>query len=201
MNREPPGILEVLTGNKRILFGVVVLLLGLVLAFSAVYNRTARYSRTGTIGLGEAVGIEKRRSANEGKLILDPETSAVSKPGVVALLNDDRELMRKVSLNSLEENVVEIRGGESYFELASGETSYNYEYRVKFSYQPFRWLSIPAALFTVLGVVAIYRGFDEFMADFARKRVEESEVGEEETKGEGQHVDFMGIDNEKGEDR
>ncbi|MBS3786649.1 hypothetical protein KGY79_00470 [Candidatus Bipolaricaulota bacterium] len=197
MNRKAPGILEVLSGNKRMLFGAVMLLLALILAFSAIYKRTATYYREGSIGPGETVGIEKRRPENEGKLNLKLEDQAVSKPIKAELLNDNREIVQRVSLDGEESSMVKIEKEVSYFKLASGEGSYDYEYRIQFSYQPFRWLSIPAALFTVFGVIAIYRGFDEFMADFAKERVQESE---EELEEGGQHVDFMGIKNEEGED-
>lgn len=200
MNREAPGVLEVLTGNKRMLFGAVMLLLALILAFSAVYNRTATYSREGSIESGETVGIEKRRPKNEGKFTLKLDGERVSKSADAALLDDNRETVRKVSLSGDGVSTVEIGKGVSYFKLISGEGSYNYEYRIKFSYQPFRWLSIPAALFTIFGVVAIYRGFDEYLTDFAKERIkesEESEVGAEE----GQHVNFMGTDEKETEDK
>ncbi|MCF7890868.1 hypothetical protein K9M78_06575 [Candidatus Bipolaricaulota bacterium] len=199
MNREPPGILEVLTGNRRMLLGAVMLLLALILAFSAIYKRTATYSRTGSVDSGETVGIEKRRPENEGRLNVKLDDERRSKSAEAELLDDNRELVRRVSLSGDEGITVEIDEGVSYFKLVSGEDSYDYEYRIKFSYQPFRWLSIPAALFTVFGVIAVYRGFDEFMADFAKERIEDS--GEEEVEPEeGQQVDFMGIDNEESED-
>ncbi|MBS3736884.1 MAG: hypothetical protein V5A87_08310 [Candidatus Bipolaricaulota bacterium] len=197
MNRKAPGILEVLTGNKRILIGAVMLLLALILAFSAVYNRTATYSREGSIESGETVGIEKRRPENEGKLNLKPVEESVSESAEVVLLDDNQEVLQTLYPGGKEDSAVEIDREASYFKLVSGEGSYDYEYRIEFSYQPLRWLSIPAALFTVLGVIAIYRGFDEFVADFAKEKIEESE---EELEEEGQHVDFMGINNEEGED-
>ncbi len=201
MNRKAPGILEALTGNKRMLFGAVMLLLALILAFSAVYKKTATYSREGSVESGETVGIEKRRPEDEGKLYLKLDEESVSKSTEAALLKDNQEIVQKVSLGGDGGSTVEIGKGVSYFKLVSGEGSYDYEYRIKFSYQPFRWLSIPAALFTVFGVIAIYRGFDEFMADFAKERIGESEEGEVEIEEEGQHVDFMGINNEESEDR
>lgn len=201
MNREAPGIWEVLSGNKRMLFGAVLLLLALILAFSAVYNKTATFSREGSVDSGETVGIEKRRSENEGKLNLKVDNETVSKSAEAALLDDNRELVRKVSLGGDRGSTVEIDKGVSYFKLISGEGNIDYEYRIQFSYQPFRWLAIPAAIFTVFGVIVIYRGFGEFMTDFAEKRVEELKEEEVETGEEGQHVDFMGINNEEGEDR
>ncbi len=197
MNHEAPGILEVLTGNKRMLFGAVMLLLALILAFSAIYKEAATYSREGTVAPGETIGIEKRRPENEGRFNLKPDRESVSETVEVALLNENREPLRKVYPGGKDDSTVEISRETSYFKLVSGEGSYGYEYHIKFSYQPFRWLSIPAALFTVFGVIAIYRGFDEFMADFAKERAQESE---EELEEEGQHVDFMGINNEEGED-
>lgn len=201
MSRKAPGTLEVLTGNKRILFGAIVLLLALILAFSSIYKRTATYSRKGIIGSGETIGIEKRRPENKGKLNLKVDDETVSKSVEAALLNDNRELVRKVSLSDKGGSTVALDEGVNYFKLISGEDNIDYEYRIQFTYQPFRWLAIPAAIFTVFGVIAIYRGFDEFMTDFAKERIEESEEGEVETEEKGRHVDFMGINSEEGEDR
>lgn len=201
MRKKPPAIWEVLTGNRKVLFGVVSLLLALTLAFSAIYNRTSTYSSLGTIEPGETVGINKRRSGNEGKLKLTLEDEPARKSIKVTLLDDNQESVRSVSLNSQKETIaVEIGKKISYFKLVSGNKSYEYEYRIKFSYQPFRWFSIPAALFTVFGVVAVYRGFDEFIAEFAEERVQSSEEGEGEVRGEGRHVDFMGADNKENKD-
>ncbi|MBS3788209.1 hypothetical protein KGY63_00690 [Candidatus Bipolaricaulota bacterium] len=200
MNREAPSIWEVLSGNMRMLFGAILLLLALILAFSAVYNKTGTFSQEGSVDPEETVGIEKRRPENEGKLNLKVDNETVSTSAEAALLDDNRELVQKVSLSGDGSNTVEIDEEVSYFKLVSGEDSYDYEYRIQFSYQPFRWLAIPAAIFTVFGVIAIYRGFDEFMTDFAEEKVEKTKEEGVETE-EGQHVDFMGINNEEGEDR
>lgn len=200
MNREAPGILEVLTGNKRMLFGAVMLLLAIILAFSAVYNRTATYSREGSIKPGETVEIEKRRPENEGNFNLKLDEESASKFLEAVLLDDNREIVQEVFLSGDGGSTVELDEEVSYLKLVSGEGSYDYKYRIRFSYQPFRWLSIPAALFTVFGVIAIYRGFDEFISDFAKEKIEDLEEEEVETEEEGQHVDFMGINNEEEED-
>ncbi|MFP4135554.1 MAG: hypothetical protein ACLFTO_00750 [Candidatus Acetothermia bacterium] len=86
---------------------------------------------------------------------------------------------------------LEIDGSASYFRVNSNDTRLNYEYEINYTYQPFRLLAIPAGLLTVFGVVALYRGFEEFMSNFAERRAKELEK-----EKSGGHVDFMGIDEE-----
>ncbi|MBS3764888.1 hypothetical protein KGY71_00045 [Candidatus Bipolaricaulota bacterium] len=196
MDRDSaPGVLEVLTGNRKTLFGVASLLLAVVLAFSAVYRRSATFSREGGVESGETIGIEKRRPEDEGNLSILPREVPLEEPVEIVFLNDNLEVVRKTQLERGED--LGIEEGESYFRLASGGLDLNYEYRIDYSYQPLRLLAIPAALFTVFGVIAIYRGFEQFMSDFATERVQELE-DREQGKNEGDHVDFMGVDNGEG---
>lgn len=196
MDRDSaPGVLEVLTGNRKTLFGVASLLLAVVLAFSAVYRRSATFSREGDVESGETIGIEKRRPEDEGNLSILPREVPLEEPVEIVFLNDNLEVVRKTQLERGED--LGIEEGESYFRLASGGLDLNYEYRIDYSYQPLRLLAIPAALFTVFGVIAIYRGFEQFMSDFATERVQELE-DREEGENEGDHVDFMGVDNGEG---
>ncbi len=196
MDRDSaPGVLEVLTGNRKTLFGVASLLLAVVLAFSAVYRRSATFSREGDVESGETIGIEKRRPEDEGNLSILPREVPLEEPVEIIFLNNNLEVVRKTQLERGED--LGIEEGESYFRLASGGLDLNYEYRIDYSYQPLRLLAIPAALFTVFGVIAIYRGFEQFMSDFATERVQELE-DREEGENEGDHVDFMGVDNGEG---
>ncbi len=197
MDRDSaPGVLEVLTGNRKTLVGVISLLLAVALAFSAVYRRDATFSREGAVEPGETVGIEKRGPKDEGKLNILPKEGALDEHVEIVFLNDNREIVSRTQLAGGEE--AEINEGVSYFRLISDGVGLNYEYRINYSYQPLRLLAIPAALFTVFGVIAIYRGFEQFISDFAAERVKELE-GREEGENEGEHVDFMGVDNAGGD--
>ena len=193
MNFQPPSVLEVLTGNKKILMGAVSLILALTLAFTSVYKKTANYSRKGIIKPTEIVGIERRKSNNEGELAIKLDRGTASESIEVELLDDDLRPIRSVSFTESEDKTAEIDKEVSYFRLVSSERNFEYEYRIKFSYQPFRLLSIPAGLFTIFGVIAVYKGFDQFISDFAKKKIEQSE--NEEIDEEGQHVNFMGMKN------
>lgn len=196
MDRDSaPGVLEVLAGNRKTLFGLFSLLLAVALAFSAVYRRSTTFPREGIVEPGETVGIEKRRPEKEGKLNILPGEDSLDEPVEIVFLNNNREVVRKTQLASGED--VGIDETDSYFRLASGGVDLNYEYRIDYSYQPFRLLAIPAALFTVFGVIAIYRGFEQFMSDFAAERVQELE-DREDGENEGEHVDFMGVDKGEG---
>jgi hypothetical protein len=196
MDRDSaPGVLEVLAGNRKTLFGLFSLLLAVALAFSAVYRRSATFSREGIVEPGETVGIEKRRPENEGKLNILPGEDSLDEPVEIVFLNNNREVIRKTQL--ARGGDVGIDEADSYFRLASGGVDLSYEYRIDYSYQPLRFLAIPAALFTVFGVIAIYRGFEQFMSNFAAERVQELE-DREEGENEGEHVDFMGLDNDEG---
>lgn len=198
MDRDsPPGVWEVLTGNRKTIFGFFSFLLALLLAFSAVYRRSATFSSKGVIESGETVGIEKREPENEGELNIFLGEGAPEGPVKMALMDENLETIRKVEhLGDNRSAQLEIGPNTSFFRLLSDGVRLNYEYRINYSYQPFRLLAIPAALFTVFGVIAIYRGFEQFMSDFAAERVQELEDQDEGEK-EGEHVDFMGVDNEE----
>ena len=188
---EAPSILEVLTGNKKILFGLALLVLALILAFSAIYKRTKTYSQEGNIGLGETVEIEKKITKQEGELRLKIDEKSTTRSVKINFFGDNNEVVREVYLSSEESKSIKLDGEVSYFKLVSGEGVLYYKYIIKYSYQPLRLLSLPAAILTVFGVIATYRGFDEFMIDFAKMRAKESNENKVLTEREDQHVDFM----------
>lgn len=193
MDRDsPPGVWEVLTGNQKTIFGVFSFLLALLLAFSAVYRKSATFSSKGVIESGETVGIEKREPENEGKLNISLGEGTSKEPVKIALMDENLDTLREVeSLGDNRSAQLEIGPNTSFFRLLSDGVRLNYEYRIDYSYQPFRLLAIPAALFTVFGVIAIYRGFEQFMSDFASERAREVN-SEEKPEKPGEHVDFMG---------
>ncbi len=195
---SPPGVWEVLTGNRKTIFGVFSFLLALLLAFSAVYRRSATFSSKGIIESGETVGIEKREPENEGELSIFLGEGTSRESVKIALMDEDLETLREIEpLGDKRSAQLEIGPKTSFFRLLSDGVRLNYEYRIDYSYQPFRLLAIPAALFTVFGVIAIYRGFEQFMSDFAAERVQGLE-DREEGENEGEHMDFMGLDNDEG---
>lgn len=196
MNGEVPGILEVFTGNRKMILGVLALLLALVLAFSAIYRRRSTYSREGTVEPGKTVGIAKRKPENEGVLKLISAGGTEKRKFRVALLDDERRVIDEVDLVGSERSV-EITDEVDYFKPIAGG-SFDYKYEIRFSYQPFRLLAVPAGILTLLGVVAVYRGFEQYMADFAEARVGETE-GTETKEEERPDIDFMGTGSEESE--
>ncbi|MFB6291733.1 MAG: hypothetical protein ABEJ25_08430 [Candidatus Bipolaricaulia bacterium] len=199
MNYEAPGVFEVLTGNKKILTGILLLVIGLVLAFSAVYRRTDTYSRQGILESGSSLALKNTRSDSQRKLTLirsdNPELSETIK---VVFLNDDRTEVRSELVGPAEVLNLQLGSEVKYVKQATDGAKVKYRYSFSYTYQPFRLLAIPAALLTVIGVVAVYRGFNQFMKKFAERKIEEDEP---EAEVEEQGVNFMGIEDQKEEDQ
>lgn|GEM_PF-2294426 len=193
-----PGIVEVLTSNGKMFFGVFALLLALLFAFSGIYIRSGTIRRQGTVSSGESVVIEKRKQVDSGVLTLGASSGRENRSLEVYLLGKNENKLMVRSLPVGEEVSLTIGARASSFKLVGGPGKVSYEYRLNYSYQPLRSLSIPAALLTVFGVIAVYRGFDQFMVKFAEEKVDETE-GPTEEGDESNHVDFMGGEDEGGE--
>ncbi|MEF8797904.1 MAG: hypothetical protein V5A79_00605 [Candidatus Bipolaricaulota bacterium] len=197
MKNKPPGVIETLIGNRKIVFGIISLFLALVLAFFAIHRRVATYSEKGLVEPGGTVGINRRNPNDEGKLSLkfarkdDPNlTEAV-------MLDYERNILETFTLKPGRDKELNIDSEVSYFKLARDGSTLTYSYVFQYTYQPFRLLSLPAALFTLFGVIAVYRGFNQYMTKFAEEKSRGSE--EKGSENEGQHADFMGSDDWNGE--
>lgn len=191
MADKVPGILEVLTSNGKMLFGVFALLLALLFAFSGIYTRSGTIRRKGTLSSGESVKIEKKKRVDSGVLTLGASSLSENRSLEVYLLGQSENRLAVRTLAAGEEVKLTIGSGTSSFKLAGGPGEASYEYSLEYSYQPLRSLSILAALLTVFGVIAVYKGFDQFMVKFAEEKVDDMERPSEEGEESG-HVDFMG---------
>lgn len=196
MDERVPGVVEVLTSNGKMLFGVFSLLLALLFAFSGVYRRSGTIQREGTIEVGEVVPLEEHKGVDSGALTLVLPDQPSARSFEVLLLGKNEEKLDVRTLVSGEKVELKIGSRTSYFKLAGSSGEASYEYSLDYSYQPLRLLSILAALLTAFGIVAIYKGFDQFMSKFAERRIKESKE-EEGQPEEGSHVDFMGSEGEK----
>lgn len=191
MDKRVPGVLETLTSNKKMVFGIVSLLFALLLAFSGVYRKSGTIERQGMVATGELVGIKKRGKIDSGILRLSSSGKHQNKSFKVLLFGGEGKRLKVKKILAGETIEVKIGSQISSFELVGGSGEARYEYSLDYSYQPLRWFSVLAAVFTVIGVIAVYRGFNQFMHKFAERRIKEEEGGGGNSE-EGSHVDFMG---------
>ncbi len=195
-----PGIIETLTGNRKMVFGIISLALAFLLALTAVYMQTSTYSKEGVLSSDKSKMIEKPSINSQGEIHLNHTRVASDSESVeVVLLGGDKQVLNSVSLDPGQSVILEINSETDYFRKGTDLGKISYKYSITYSYQPYRVLSIPAAILTVIGVVSIYRGFDQFVTGFAESKREESE-GKEESDDEEVGVDFMGIGKHREDD-
>lgn len=188
-----PGIIETLTGNRKMVFGIISLALAFLLALTAVYMQTSTYSNEGVLSSDKSKMIEKPSINSQGEIHLNhTRVASDSESVVIVLLDGDKQVLNSVSLGSGQSATLEINSETDYFRKSSDFSKVNYKYSITYSYQPYRVLSIPAAILTVIGIVSVYRGFDQFVTGFAESKRVESE-GKEGSDDEEAGVDFMGI--------
>jgi len=191
VDKKAPGVVEVLTGNRRMILGLVSFLLALLLAFSAIHRRSDSFQRKGELVPGTMVGVKKRASNDTGTLTVILSGASEEDRAKLILLDEKERELSSESLIPEEETELDIGTKVSYFKLVGGSSEASYEYQVDFTYQPWRSLAIPAGLLTIFGVIAVFKGFSQYMSEFAERQARES-VDDGKYEEEGAHVDFMG---------
>ena len=118
MEDRVPGILEVLTSNGKMLFGVFALLLALLFAFSGIYTRSGTVRREGTLSSGESVKIEKKKRKDSGILTLGVSGGRENRSLEVYLLGQNENRLASRTLSAGEKVKLMIGSRVSSFKLA-----------------------------------------------------------------------------------
>ncbi|MBS3781555.1 MAG: hypothetical protein KGY66_01780 [Candidatus Thermoplasmatota archaeon] len=235
------GILIRILSSKDIQKGVAFFSIALILAFTAVIPVTEK----------EIVREEEIKEAPHIKEIPYPSyrvinaTLEVSTTGKVnvslqnSLLGNDTRVWGPETVGSGNETgnetfdltEIDLEGVPRWLNFTDIQGNLNYTYTVEYSHNPYGLLSLPAGLFTLIGVVYAFRGKGVILGEIKRKQMEdearkkekereekaeeeksseeeeiEGEVifeGEDthEEKDEADHIDFMGVPDEDEEDQ
>lgn len=198
MDDKTPGIVETLTANKKMKFGVLFFVLALILGFSAIYMKTETYSEKGYLGSEQTIRIKKPRSNVQGKLYLSYDDSGSDMNQIeVSVLNQNREVIDSSVLRFGDNETLNLSANAEFFRKEEESGGISYSYLIYFSYQPYRVLSIPTLFLTVFGVLLVYKGFDEHMNSLSKgiKSSKSQKKGKDQ-----QEIDFMGVKEKKDEE-
>ncbi len=231
------GLLIRILSSKDIQKGIAFFTIALILAFAAVLPVTGEDA----VSEQEIEGDEHFEEIPYPGYRVYNATLELSTTRRVDLrikdsLEEDAEvLMDEIRVQEGEDKIIDLTEIDServprvlHFYYISG--SLNYTYTVEYARRPYGLLSLPAGLFTLIGMVFAFKGKGiilgeikrKQMEDEARKREEEREEekkrekstrgeeiegevifegeGTDEERGEADHVNFMGIQDEEDEE-
>ncbi len=231
--------------DKDIQKAIAFFSIALILAFAAVTTTTETDQTPGEI------------SADDGDADFTIKNEPIYYPRLIALKNSTLELraeetytnlsleIRDSDFESLWDNSYELaedqevslylpdlRGidqenSPNFLSFNVTEGNLTYTYTVSYSHSPYGLLSLPAAFFTLIGVVFGFKGKAVILGEIKRRQMEEEEKkkkgkekesskgdeyareviydGEEESdqqreKGDASHINFMGVPEEDKDD-
>ncbi|KXB04793.1 hypothetical protein AKJ50_00060 [candidate division MSBL1 archaeon SCGC-AAA382A13] len=188
MTDRTPGIIETLTGNKKIEFGILSLIIALILGFSAIYVQTEIYSDEGNLNSTQVVRIEKTGLNAQGELYLNyKDSNSYTNIIKVNILNQNRNIINSTELDPGENKKLILNSGATFFRKEENHGVISYNYYIYYSHYPYGLLSIPALILTIFGVISVLKGFNQYVNTVAREK-EKSNADEKE-----ENIDFMGV--------
>ncbi|MFW6065125.1 MAG: hypothetical protein ACOC8Y_06085 [Candidatus Natronoplasma sp.] len=234
------GILIRILSNKDIQKGIVFFVAALILAFVAVTPATSTNVEEETISeeeytpnvpinypiydvINATLELEIISDSGDAEIEIQNETHAVLESEILEGGGD----LEIIDLEALAEEEGEVPSWLNFTNI-NGEL----RYAIIFTYigSPYGLLSLPAALFTLIGIVFAFKGKGVILGEIRRKQMEEearkqeeerkedseSEKSADETKIEGEiiyegdetpkkkdeadHINFMGIPSEDDDD-
>ncbi|KXA90880.1 hypothetical protein AKJ64_05155 [candidate division MSBL1 archaeon SCGC-AAA259E17] len=198
MSKKAPTVIEALTGNKKTEFGVLFFILALILGLFSIYAQTESYSEEGRLESDNLILINRPRLNARGTLYLNYTNSAFETDQVrVSVLDRNKEVINSTFVGLEDNETLNLNTEAIYFRKEEGSGSVDYSYCLYYSTHPYRLFAIPTLILTALGVILVYKGFDEYM-DTLSKSGKSSESYKEGK--EHQDIDFMGVEKKKEEE-
>jgi len=226
-NNKERGLLTKILSNKDIQKGIAFFSVALILAFAAVIPVTEEEFTENTIqedGDVEQINFPGYRVLNATLNILQGSTNLV-----IQDFEGNELLNESVSAgDSLELTEIDSRRDPNLLVFTNIRGNLTYTYDLVYSRRPYGLLSLPAGLFTLIGMIFAFKGRGFIQGEIERKRMEEEEKkkqdereeleekekitmeeeiegevifeGSEAKTGEADHINFMGVPDEEDED-
>lgn len=178
-------------GSKSSKQGLLLLGLAVLCAFISIHQEIDTTNEEGVLKGAGVMKLEQKRSPIESTLELKLNSSDNSNPGPNITISDF-ELTYNRSLKVEDGELKEFNLTSDDYWLSynlTGNNTLYYNQKVVYSHSPYRFLTVPAFILTIVGVVIFYRGKftvkkeKELEKEGERERMKKE--GEEEDKGTG----------------
>jgi len=242
--QDERGILLRIISNPDIQKGFVFFALALILAFSAVITTVEEDVDSDTFspedhGLVTNINYPRMREIDEATLEIRSDEELESEATIRILDSDyepiflpeewttsDRESMDLSEVENISLDLTLLDEDPRHFSFNVTEGSLTYTYTVSYPRKPYGLLSLPAALFTLIGMVYAFKGKGAILGEIKRRQMEKEtekmrEKKEEEKdedkeisedviyegtgsskKGqEAEHINFMGVPDDSEEEK
>jgi len=217
-NDKERGLLIRILSSKDIQKGIAFFSIALILAFAAVIPVTEEEFTENTI---EEEAIEE--IDYPGYRVLNATLNILEGSSNLSIQDFEGNALLNESIaegDSIELTEIESERNPNRLVFTDIEGNLTYSYHLEYSRRPYGLLSLPAGLFTLVGMVFAFRGKGVILGEIKMKQMEEEErekeekrekgeieeevifEGEdgEEKKGEADHINFMGVPDEEDEE-
>lgn len=197
MSKSKISVIEALTSNKKIKMGVLFFLIAIILVFASIYVHSGSLSGEGCLYSDKSVRIKETESLVEGSLYLSYDASSKDlDPIKVNVLDKNKEILNSTELKPRENKEVNLSPDAVFLRKMGGSDNISYSYFRYYSHQPYWYLSIPGLILTILGIISVYKGFNQYMGALKN---EEKRQKYENNGEKGEDIDFMGIERKREE--
>lgn len=158
-----------LTRYKLLKMGMLLILLAVLLSFLSITNEIGEMTEQGIIDDGGYYYIEWRDGAINSTMkieyVVDHNNTIENKTATINITDENFNNLHSINVSAEVEKSIEIDNSARYITADFPDGGIHYEQRIVFNYQPYRLLSIPALLMTMIGIVLFYKGKQKLMQE------------------------------------
>lgn len=162
-----------ITRYKVLKIGVLLVLIAVLLSIISITNDVGTTTNEGVLEPDDSFYyIEWKESVINStldvKFVID-ENSTDTKTATLNVTDRDFNNLQTINISDSEKKEIEIDTQARYIfpEFSEGEVQYTHE--IVYYYQPYRLLSIPALILTIIGLVFSYKGRQEMFEEKYRE--------------------------------
>ncbi len=198
MSNGNVSVLEAIRNNKKIQLGILAFLIALIMGFAAIYVQEGSYSEEGYLYSNQSITLGIGEGGSKGRLYLSYNMySEKSTPAQIDIKDRQHKVINSIEIEPGENRSTELTKNAFLIETENFSDNIIYNYQMQYSYQPYGFLSIPALIFAIFGIIVVFRGFNQYLDSLKKeKRKSKSDKPSEKEKD----IDFMGIEKKREED-
>ncbi|MFO7991872.1 MAG: hypothetical protein R6U61_06235 [Thermoplasmata archaeon] len=146
--------------------GIVLILLAVLLSFISITNDIIHSTEEGVIKDGGYYFLDYRDEAVNSTMNIEyvvnqnntHNNTIENKTAAVNITDEHFNTLHTLNMSADEKKSIDIDNNARYITANFSEGEIHYEHKIVFPYQPYRLLSIPALLMTMMGIVLFYKG-------------------------------------------
>ncbi len=206
MSKDAPSLRDYLQ-DRHLKIGVILIVIALLLAIVSITRNVKTYDETENLPEGEFIQLRAKGTIMDSSVRLFNGSGQSLRGYNVTLYNSDFDTLKYIDVNFTTRNITifekpsneinrsdmnssspeivldisNIYGGILRLNDLDGQGEVQYSYELVYSVQPYRLLSIPAFILTMVGVVSFLRGKFETKMKTEKEEKGRERYGEEET--------------------